>query len=358
MLRASGGVVLQKDGGTLKAPSVQSDASMSRATASGGVTLQKDGAALKAREIRAFDKLSRASALGGAVLSRADGTLRAARMDARDKFQSATASGDVVLTRGDATLRAQRVEARDKFSTATASGGVRVSRADIAVAAQQATAFNIGSERTLRVEASGNVRATSAKGSVSAGRATWTGGREGQISAQSGVTISRDGNDLKASRGVAQLRDGAISSAQLTGGVRGQLSNGAIVSADSATYEVAGGGHFRARGGVTATRDGATLRSATLDATQGGDIWRLDGGITVQTRDGVTIRAPQARYDRVSDTLIASGGVTFTDTRRGVTQSARSMTVTNLRDKVRRRATLEGVRGSGKSNALDGLKLF
>lgn len=346
ILSAVGGVRLQKDGGTMTAARIDTDDKLNHATASGGVTLQKDGGTLRAARIEAFDKLNRAVASGGVVLQK-DGTIvRASQVQAFDKLSRAVASGSVTMQKDGATIRAARVETSNRFQQATASGGVTLVKDDLNASASRAQVTGLGNgENAIRLVASGGVRAHNKDGAVRAARVTWGGGR---VVGSGGVTLQKDGNELS---GATLQSDDKFKHAVLSGNVRGRLAQRGTVAARAVNYD---NGQIMARGSIVARRDNLTLRAANLQSTPDGKQVFLTGGVLVQSDDGQTIRAPSARYERASNKVYASGGVTFNDPKHG--QTARGQTL--VYDVKKREAYLTNATGSTSVGLLKDKKLF
>jgi LPS export ABC transporter protein LptC len=349
-LAASGGVTLTKDGGTLRAASVTTDDKLNHATARGAVTLTKGDVSLRAAQVSAFDKMTRATASGGVVLVKGDVTLQAVQMAAFDGMSRAEASGSVVLRKGDITLRAARLTGLDNMQRATASGGVTVSRASdgLTVTAARAEASGIKQGSAARIVASGNVFARNGMGSVRAANVTWGGGR---VVAGGGVTLSKDGNVLS---GASLQSDDHFKQAVLSGRVRGRMAQGETVSAGTVIWRGGRSGRVLARNGVSARRGVLTLRGDQLDATADGNHATVTGNVVVTSDEGATLRAPLVRYERKTNKVFASGGVRFSDPKRGMQLRGKTL-VANL--KLRGASLSEGT-GSGNVELFNDMEVF
>ncbi len=366
-ISARGGVTVTKPEGTLQAAQVDADDRLQTVTAQGAVTLRKGDITLRAARVLAFDKLERAVASGGVTLIRPDARLRAARAEAWLNDERVVATGGVSLARPDSTLRAARVEAWLRDNRALASGGVTLLRGDLTMRAARADATNASG--APRVTASGDVVVQSGAGSVRAARVTWSGapgsgavnkgsngiaGRGGgRIVANGGVTLRREGNEM---RGARLQSDDAFRQATLTGDVGGRLAGGGSLSAGTVLWRsgaTPAASRVLAQGGVSVRRDQIRLRADTLDARGDGSHATLRGNVVLTSDDGVTARAPLARYDKAAGKIYASGGVQLDDPQRGRQRGRVMVADLNLQ-----KATLTHVTGSFSDKLFKNRKLF
>lgn len=358
-VRALGGVSFEKDGASIKAGEVATDADFSQATASGSVRFKsRDGAEITAERVRAFDKFSRAIASGGVRLAASTSqgltTVSAAQVEAFDDFTRATASGGVVLKQGAATIRARNVEAFDLKGAgrAVADGGVEIVRDDLTINAGRAEASNLRQKDGFKVAASQGVRARNKDGLVGCERVSWAGGR---VEASGGVTLRvvlQQGESMLA--GDKLSGDDKFENALLTGHVRGKLPEGGSLSAGR--IEKAGP-KIIATGGVQARQGGVSLRMARLEST----ITRSDvlgsGGVVLTTSDGATLSAPRARYSKARDEAYAEDGARYVDAKQGQDIGGSRVLVRHVSDRNRREAIINDVGGSASQKALRGFKL-
>lgn len=368
-IAARGGVTLTKPEGTLQAAQLDADDKLQTAVASGAVTLRKGDITLRAARVEAFDKLERAVATGEVTLIRPDARLRADRAEAWLNDERVVATGGVSLTRPDSTLRASRVEAWLRDNRALATGGVMLVRGDLTLRAARADATNASGAPNApaapSVTASGDVVAQSGAGSVRAARVTWSGavnkgdnsriaGRgEGRIVADGGVTLRRDGNEM---RGARLESDDAFRQATLTGDVGGRLAGGAALSAGTVLWRsgaTPAASRVLARDGVSVRRDQIRLRADNLDARGDGSHATLRGNVVLTSDDGVTARAPLARYDKAAGKIYASGGVQLDDPKWGRQRGRVMVADLNLK-----KVTLTPVTGSFSDKLLKNSKLF
>lgn len=323
-LSARDGVLLERDGGTVRANRIDTDLKLNGALATGGVELRKDGATLNANRVQAFDRLTRA-----------------------------VASGAVTLVRQNARVQAGRVEARglDNQSTLTvlANEGVRLSRDDLQVRAARVEASGLGDESTLSVLASGGASARNGQGSVQAGRVAW---QQHRVVASNGVTLRKDGNTLSGARLDA---DDRFQNATLSGDVRGVFASGGNVRAETLLKR---GQNISASGGMVARRDRLTLRAGKLETTLALEHAVLTKAVELKTADGAIVRAPNLRYEKRLDKAYGSGGVSFVDPARGLRGRGKTIVVNQVSDPKRREAVITDVKASGNEKALGTLKVF
>jgi len=352
-LSARDGVVLERDGGTLRASRIDTDLRLGGALASGGVELRKDGAVLTANRVQAFDRMTRAVATGRVSLRRENATLTAARVEAFDGLTRAVASGDVTLIRDNARVQAGRVEAFNLGDQSTlrvlASAGVRLSQADLQVRADRVEASGLSTQSTLRVLASGGASARNGQGSVQAGRVAWQNHR---VVASDGVSLRKDGSTLSGARLEA---DNKFQNATLEGNVRGAFASGGTVRARTLRKR---GENITASGGIVAQRDRLTLRAGTLQSAMDLKHVVLTDAVELRTQDGATVRAPVLRYEKQSDKAFGPRGGSFVDPTRGLRGRGKTIIVSHVSDPKRREAVITQVEASGNEKALGTLKVF
>ncbi|MDF2439867.1 MAG: hypothetical protein JWN98_851 [Abditibacteriota bacterium] len=352
-LSARDGVLLERDGGTLRAGRIDTDLKLRGAVASSGVELRKDGATLTADRVQAFDRMTRAVASGRVSLRRQNATLTATRVEAFDGLTRAVASGDVSLQRENTRVRAGRVEAFNMGDQNTlrvlASDGVRLSQAQLQVSASRVEASGLADQSTLRVVATGGANASNGQGSVQAGRVTWQNHR---VVAGDGVSLRKDGSTLSGTRLEA---DDRFQNATLEGDVRGAFADGGTVRAKTLRKR---GAKITASGGIVAQRDRLTLRAGTLQSTLNLQHVELTDAVELRTADGAIVRAPVLRYEKQPDKAYGPRGGSFVDASRGLRGRGKTIIVNHVSDPKRREAIITQVESSGNEKALGNLKLF
>ena len=276
--------------------------------------------------------------------------------------------------------------ANKSASRIVASGGVRFTKDGKTVSAERVDATNLGKKGSEHVIASGGVRFNGAAMAVSAGRvetSNFSGNSPAHFSASDGVVargneatvraerVQRDGVKVVATGNVTFIKDGntlsgsrlessdEFKTASLTGNVRARTADGGNITAGVLKWRNASGvanserGHIQARDGVTMAQDGVKLRGDRLDARADGSQASLIGNVVVVTEDGATVRAPVARYDKKTDKIYASGGVTYRDAQNQTLQGK-----TLVYDRKLKKADLTELRATGNINLSKGKKLF
>jgi lipopolysaccharide assembly outer membrane protein LptD (OstA) len=195
-----------------------------------------------------------------------------------------------------------------------------------------------------RIVASGNVFARNRTGRVRAANVTWDGGK---VTASGGVTLSKDGNTLSGAR---LQTDSGFKQAVLSGSVRGRTASGETVTAGNLVWR---NGRVVARNGVSARRGVLTLRGDQLEATDDGNHAIVTGNVIVTNNDGATLRAPLVRYEKKTNKVFATGGVSYNDPQRK-TQLRGKTLIANLK---LHKASLTGASASSEMQLFD-KKLF
>lgn len=385
-ISAVGGVSMQKDGAVLRAQQVDSDDKLQRAQASGEVVLTRGDATVTAARLEAFDKMSRVVATNGVTLTRAgemlsangatfwlnekrataSGNVRLTRIDAiltadRAEYSSrngqATASGDVTIRRQGAVLKAGRATYWAQSGRAAASGGVTLVRGDVTINASRVEAENISDKSEAQIVAIGSVRAQRDGATVRGERVTWN--HRGAV-ATGNVSLQKSGNTLGGARLEA---DAQFARAFLSGGVSGNLSNGAIFSARSMIWNrvldgrvLPRNGRVTAQGGVLLRRAGLVLRASNLDAMGDGQSVLLSGGVVADGKDGAQVRSQSARYDAAKGQIVAQGDVWYKDASGNRLHGTHL--VARLKGNTFQDATLQNVQGSGNSQIFSSKSLF
>jgi lipopolysaccharide assembly outer membrane protein LptD (OstA) len=345
---AKGKVHAKREGTDIRGESLQADARLGSGVLTGDVHARSARGSAQASRVN-FNWKNNTLISHDVTLIRDDGTMRAGKIDTDTQLNGAVATGGVTVQKGNVTLTAAQLRGRNRLSEAQASGGVTLRRGDLVVEAARAQAFNLTSESTLRVIASGNVRARNAQGQVRAENVTWG---NGQVVASGGVTMRKDGSTLSGSR---LQSDDRFLNATLSGSVRGTWKQGGTVEANELRKN---GNKIIARNGVRARRDGAQMRANRLDSTVDMNNVVLAGNVEFRTADGATVRAPTLRFDRRADKVYGSGGVTYSDPSRGLRGKGKTLVVSHVTDAKRREAVLTETEGSSQSKSLNDLKLF
>lgn len=345
-----------------------------------------------------------------ALFQSQEAKVRTAALTTDSKLRVTNAQ-NVRIERDGAILTVQSARGLENLSTLSGSGVV-LSRGDLHIEAGAAQTHD-WSKNSGSIQASGGVFARTPKGTLRSRSATWSGNADkGSVSASGDVQISSQGNTL---RGTNAQSDAKFQSATLTGSVSGTLKDGTRLRAgqiakSGETYiasrgatatltdgtvltaaRVEGSGQNGvATGGASATMsDGTLLRAARVEkrgtslvATNGatatlrakGELGRTtvtaarvegdtgatsvvaSGGVVLRSQNGITIRAPHATYTRSTGKIVATGGVTVTDSVRHLTNTGESL----VADLNLTQVTLNQAHGRGKEDALTGkgLKLF
>ena len=284
---------VSSDGAQMQTASLQTDSKLAVANAQ-SVTIRKDGATLKAASAQGFDGLKRLS-----------GTR-------------------VTVVRDGTTLTAARADARD------------------------------WSAKSGTIIGSGGVTARSAQGRVAAPNATWSGGENGVIKAEGGVEIVADGTTIRGQSGTS---DANFGNATLSGDVRAELQNGSTLAAPQVVKR---GAQIVASGGTTAqfkttTELGLlTMKAPRVETTMAAQTARASGGVNLKSASGATATAPTATFNRASQKVVASGGVTYQDPARGVSTTGRTLTA----DLRLQSAVITDAKGQGSSEVFGDVKLF
>jgi lipopolysaccharide assembly outer membrane protein LptD (OstA) len=234
--------------------------------------------------------------------------------------------------------------------TRVSGRGVTIVRSDMTLRANRVDATNWNKLSGV-INATGNVRATSAKGSATAGSATF---QNEKINAKGGVIISSDGNTIRGASGQTDLK---FQNATLNGGVRAELRDGSTLRANSVVKTgdkivAVGGatGSFKTKGELGALQ----FTAPRLESDAGGQNAIATGGVTIKSATGATAKASSAVYDRVKSKVTATGGVVFNDPARGLSQKGDSL----VADLKLKQVTIDNVQGQGNSTLFEGKKLF
>ena len=298
---------------TLTGDKLSADTAAEKGVLSGNVRARTPDSSASA-PIANFDWKADSITAPNATVTRAGGTLRAGAIATDSKLKVASAQ-NVTVNQNGATLRASSANGFDGLANLSGRD-VKIVRAGTTLFAPRAKATNWSKDGGV-FEGEGGVRATNARGTVTADSATWSGGEKGTIVAQGGVVIRAQNTVLRGARGRS---DTAFQNATLSGDVRANLQNGSTLNAPLVEKR---GQNVVASGGATAlletpTAGTLTLRAARIETTTGGQSATARGNVSLRSAEGATATAPLATYNRATEKVTASGGVTYNDPKRGI----------------------------------------
>ncbi|RYX84526.1 hypothetical protein EON83_09240 [bacterium] len=326
-----------------------------------------------------------------------------------DSRLNVTNAQNVRVERDGAVLTIRSARGLENLSRISGSG-VIFSRGTLRLEAGSAQTNN-WSKDSGSIQASGGVFARTNQGTVRARSATWSGNADsGSVTASGGVQINGQGSTLSGDRGQS---DAKFQNAVMSGSVRGKLrdgtritagqlekrgesyvaSRGATANLPDGTFVTAArvegnGDNAVATGGASATlQDGTKVRAGRVEkrgnnvvATSGatatlrsaGSLGRItvtaarvegnttnsrvvaSGGVVMRAQNGTVVRAPRAIYDRSSNKITATGGVSLVDPVRQLSQTGTSL----VADLSLKEVTIANVRGQGQTNTITGKGLF
>ena len=286
----SGAVSVSAPNGNASAPRADFDWNRDRIAASSVVLEPRDGGTLRARSIQTDSRLHVASATGISA-SRDGATLLAASASGFDGL-SRLQGRDVTVSRDGLTLRANSVNAVN------------------------------WNEKSGVLTATGNVRAQNAGGTATAGAATV---RNGQISATGGLEIRSDGSVLRARSGQSDLKfqNATLAGdvrATLPNGATFRAnsvrkSGEKIVAQGGAQGVLPSGGNY----------GNLRISAPRLESPDGGATVSASDGVRIQAANGAWATAQTAIYKRASQKILARGGVVFHDPARRLKQTGDSL---------------------------------
>lgn len=281
-----------KDGAQMQSGALQTDSQLKVGSAE-SVTIEKDGATLKAASAQGFDGLTQ------------------------------LVGKNVTIVKDGTTLVAARANAKNW----SANSGI--------------------------VEASGGVRANNQDGKLKAESAVWSGGEKGNVVANGGVEIVAQGATIRGARGTSDV---SFNVATLSGDVRAVLDDGSTLNAPKVSKS---GQQIVATGGATARKKTTgemgvlTLQAPRIETTIKGETARASGGVNIKSASGATATAPVATYNKATQKVVASGGVTYRDPKRG---ELKGKTLTA--DLRLQSASMTGVKAQSSGDIFDGKSLF
>lgn len=321
------------------------------AITSANATLTRAGATLQAAQLRTDSHLVAASA-SGLTIKQDGATLRAASADGFDGLARLNGR-DVFIVQNGATLRASSAQATNWSQPNGEVNGqnVTVVREGTTLKAPRAKATGWSKDAGTFV-GQGGVLISNARGTGRANSATWTGGKFGQIVARGGVEIRADGSVLRGERGQS---DADFNNATLTGNVNADLQDGSKLRAPKLEKR---GENLVASGGATAQlitpKNGKlNLSAPRVETTLSGQTARASGGVQLKTADGARASAPVATYNRATEKVTATGGVTYSDPARGVIKGESLSADLRLQS-----AVIQGVKAQSNSDVFVGKGLF
>ena len=312
---AANGVTFTKPGLTLTGDKLSADTAAEKGILTGAVrAVAVDAGVTSSANAPSVDFDWKADAIraDNANLSREGAQMQTAQLQTDSKLKVADAQG-VTIRKDGATLRAASARGFDGLKQLTGTKVVIV-RDGTTLTAASAKAAN-WSQNSGTVTGSGGVTATNADGKLNAQNAVWSGGKDGQIRAQGGVEIVSKGTTIRGARGTS---DASMNVATLSGDVRATLKDGSILSAPTVRKS---GEQIVASGGTTAqfkTQDQLlTVKAPRVETTVGGQTARASGGVNLKSSSGATATAPTATFNRSTQQVVASGGVTYHDPKIG-----------------------------------------
>lgn len=307
------GVTFVRPGLTLTGNKLSADTAAQKGTLTGDVRAVAPDSSATAPSA-SFDWKADVIRAANASLSRAGAQMQAAQLRTDSKLQVADAQ-DVTIRKDGATLKAASAQGFDGLTQLTGTQVV-INREGTTLTAARAKANN-WSEQGGTVEGSGGVAATNAQGKMNAQSATWSGGKNGQISAQGGVEIVSKGATIRGARGTS---DTGFNNATLSGDVRATLQNGSTLRAPNVRKS---GEQVVASGGTVAQMKTSgqlgllTVKAPRIETTMSGQTARASGGVNLKSASGATATAPTATFDRAAQKVVASGGVLYSDPKLG-----------------------------------------
>ena len=330
---------------TLAGDKLEADTAAERGVLSGNVRAQTPDARASAPAAN-FDWKADVISAANATVSREGATLKAASLTTDSHLKVARA-GSVVVTQDGATLRAASAQGFENLSSLSGSE-VTVVRAGTTLTAPRATARNWSENGGVFV-GSGGVKASNERGTVRAQSATWTGGEKGAIEASGNVEIRAQDAVLRGARGRS---DTSFQNATLSGDVRAQMTDGSTLAAPQVEKR---GPKLVASGGATARfqtpKAGVlTLRAQRIETTIGGQSASATGDVRLNSPEGARASAARATYNRANGKVNASGGVTYDDPKRKISNQGESLEA----DLKLESAVILGARGQSSGD----LKLF
>ncbi len=307
------GLTLTKPGLTLTGDKLNADTAAEKGTLTGNVRAVAPDSSATAPSVD-FDRKADVIRAANANLSREGAQMQAAQLQTDSKLKVANAQG-VTIRKDGATLKADSARGFDGLKQLTGTQVVIV-RDGTTLTAASAKANN-WSASSGTITGSGGVTATNADGKLNAQSAVWSGGKDGQITAQGGVEIVSKGTTIRGARGTS---DANLNVATLSGDVRATLKDGSTLRAPTVRKS---GEQIVATGGTTAQfkTDGQlgllTVKAPRVETTVGGQTARASGGVNLKSASGATATAPTATFDRKSQQVVASGGVKYYDPKMG-----------------------------------------
>lgn len=346
---SANGVTFNKDELTLTGAKLVADTATAKGTLSGDVRAQTPDSDASAPSVD-FDWKADVIRAPRATLAREGAQMQTAALQTDSKLKVARAQ-DVTIAKDGATLKATSAQGFDSLARLSGTNVTIVKDGTTLVAARAQTENWSASSGT--VKGSGGVRASNKDGRLKADTATWSGGENGNVVASGGVEIVSDGTTIRGARGTSDAKFGV---ATLSGNVRATLDDGSILNAPQVRKS---GEKVAATGGATAqfkTRGDwglLTLKAPRIDTTIKGQTARASGGVNIKSAGGATATAPVATYNRATEKVVASGGVTYRDPKRG---ELKGKTLTA--DLRLQSAQMTGVEAQSSGDMFDGKSLF
>ena len=310
---SANGVTFTRPGLTLIGDKLSADTAAEKGTLSGHVRALAPASTATAPSVEFNWKADEIRAQS-AELSREGAQMQSAQLRTDSHLKVADAQ-NVTIRKDGATLKAASAQGFNGLTQLTGTQ-VTVVRDGTTLTAARAKADN-WSAQSGTIEGSGGVTATNAQGRMSAPTAVLRGGENGQITAQGGVEIVSDGTTI---RGARAQSDAKFNVATLSGDVRAQLKDGSTLSAPIVRKS---GEQIVASGNATAQMQTGgklgilTIRAPRVETTIGGQTARASGGVHLQSASGATATAPTATFNRATQKVVASGGVTYRDPKIG-----------------------------------------
>ncbi len=343
------GVTFAKDDLTLTGAKLVADTAAEKGTLSGDVRAQTPDSSATAPNVN-FDWKADIIRAPRATVSHGGAQMQTGALQTDSKLKVGNAQ-NISIAKNGATLQAASAQGFDGLSRLTGTR-VTVVRDGTTLVAARAKADN-WSAKSGTIEGTGGVRASNKDGRMKANNAVWSGGENGQITANGGVEIVSDGTTIQGARAVS---DAQFNVATMSGDVRAKLDDGSTLAAPQVRKS---GQQIVATGGTTARMKTSgelgvlTIKAPRVDTTIGGQTARASGGVNLKSASGVTATAPKATYNRKSETVVASGGVLYHDPKRG-TINGKTLTA-NLKLES---AQMTGVQGQSSVSFFDGKSLF
>ena len=294
---------------TLTGDKLSADTAAEKGTLTGNVRAVAPDSTATAPSVD-FDWKADVIRAANANLSREGAQMQTVQLRTDSKLKVADAQG-VTIRKDGAILKAASAQGFNGLKQLSGTK-VTVVRDGTTLTAARAKADN-WSAKSGTVEGEGGVAASNAQGKMNAQSAVWSGGKNGQITAQGGVEIVSDGTTIRGARGQS---DAKFNVATLSGDVRATLKDGSTLRAPSVRKS---GEQIVATGGTIAQMKTQgqlgllTIRAPRVETTVGGQTARASGGVNLKSASGATATAPTATFNRTTQKVVASGGVTYHD---------------------------------------------